>query len=126
MGVAVKRFRTLGQIQRKVKPEPLPGVELTGNRSVDNSAVSASKSIVKTNNTGNKHQYPLRTLKVLWRRVLDLNLKCKGMDSSGPSLNESLCDLIEAALDDEIIIKRIMSKYPDRDQLVIVRSWGRG
>lgn len=125
-GGAVRRFRTLGQIQRKVKTEPLPAVELSGNRPVSNSVVLDSKSIVKVKNAGEKHQYPLRVIKVLWGRVFDLNLNCKGIDSSGPSLNETLCDLIAAALDDEDIVKRIMSKYPDRDQLVIVRSWERG
>jgi len=122
VGEVVKRFRTLGQIQKKVKPESLV-VESAEVKPVVPVLVSDSKE--RQVRSDKKHQYPLRLVHPFWRRITALNLNCRGMDS-GPSLNETLCDLLLSSLDDVEIVNRIMSKYPDRDQLVIVRSWERG
>lgn len=121
MSVVVKRFRTLGQIQRRVIPE---------SSIVDSSSVSPLNSVavsdtkVRTVRNDKKHQYPLRMLKPFWRRIKDLNLQCQGRDS-GPSLNATLLDLLEAALGNDAIISLMLQKYPDREQLVIIRSWER-
>lgn len=122
MAVIVKRFRTLGQVRQKVVTE-LSVVESEGVLKDD--LLVRSESKVRKTRVDKKHQYPLRLVNSFWRRIMELNLYCKGM-SSGPSLNETIFDLLESALDDEAIVKRVMSKYPDRDQLVIVRSWERG
>lgn len=122
MAVVVKRFRTLGQIQKKVIPE----FSLVASSEVMTvGPVVVTDSKVRKTRIDKKHQYPLRLVTPFWRRITGFNMNCQGMDS-GPSLNETLFDLLEAALDDEGIVNRILSKYPDREQLVIVRSWERG
>lgn len=121
MGVYVKRFRTLGQLQKRVVSESsiIDSSEVV---SVQSPVVSVSK--IRKTRIDKKHQYPLRVVTPFWSRITNLNLNCRGVES-GPSLNETLCDLLESALDDEGIMKCIMSKYPDRD-IVIVHSWDRG
>lgn len=114
MSVVVKRFRTLGQL-RQVNPDR--GV------STEESLVSPT-SLKKENSisNGKKHQYPLRAPLSLWGKITDLNLNCQGLES-GPSLNETICDLLEFSLADESVIDRIKNKFPNRNQIVIVRSW---
>lgn len=120
MGVIVKRFRTLGQIQRRSLPE-LKSVE----PDVSNIVKPMDSDLAKRRSRKKKHQYPLRAVNSLWFRIFDFNVSCRGVDF-GPSLNETLCDLLESALNDEGIVKSIQDKYPDRDQIVIVRTWERG
>lgn len=69
-----------------------------------------------------KHQYPLRLVLSLWSKITDLNLNCQGLES-GPSLNETLDDLLEFALTDKGIVDRLKNKFPERNQIVFVRSW---
>jgi len=119
----VKRFRTLGQI-RQVDPAHLA----TSSDSVVKSDPVLVKDISldsvssRRRYSSKKHQYPLRSTLTLWGKITDLNLNCQGLES-GPSLNETLCDLIEMALADDVIVNWIMNKYPDRNQIVLVRSW---
>ena len=116
MSVVVKRFRTLGQL-REVDP----------NRSVESKEsivmpASSPPALTRKSRSDKKHQYPLRMGLSLWGNITELNLNCQGLES-GPSLNETLCNLLESALDDEGIVNRLKNKFPERDQIVIVRSW---
>lgn len=120
MSLVVKRFRTLGQL-RQVDP----------NRVVSNSESLVAPSSIKEESGSalsrktrldKKHQYPLRSELSLWKKIIDLNFNCKGL-VSGPSLNETICDLLEISLSDEAVVNLIKNKFPDRNQIVIVRSW---
>ena len=116
MPVVVKRFRTLGQL-RQVDP----------NRSVESKEsdvkpASSSPALNRKPRSDKKHQYPLRMGLSLWSKIIELNLNCQGLES-GPSLNETLCDLLESALDNEGVIDRLKNKFPERTQIVIVRTW---
>ena len=116
MSVVVKRFRTLGQL-RQVDPNRIVSSEESFIK-----LASASPVMPRNPRSDKKHQYPLRLVMPLWRKITELNLNCQGLES-GPSLNETLCDLLEIALEDEGFVERLKNKFPDRHQIVIVRSW---
>ena len=117
MSVVVKRFRTLGQLRQV---DPNSSVE-----SKESDVKPASSSPVMTHKprSDKKHQYPLRMGLSLWGRITELNLNCQGLES-GPSLNETLCNLLESALDDDGLVDRLKNRFPERNQIVIVRTWG--
>lgn len=123
MSVVVKRFRTLGQL-RQVDPDRVVSSEhsLVKPASLKEEKGSSLTAMTRNPRTDKKHQYPLRMMLPLWSKITDLNLNCQGLES-GPSLNETLCDLLEVALADEGIVERLKNKFPDRNQIVIVRSW---
>lgn len=114
----VRRFRTLGQI-RRIGQYPLNGVK-------DISASSAESSLsvsVRKVRSDKKHQYPLRVQVPLWVKINELALSCRDA-VSGPSLNEILCLLLEFAVKDDAIISQVKDRFPERREIVLVRSWG--
>lgn len=117
MSVVVKRFRTLGQL-RQVDPNRCVSIK----ESLVKPA-SSSPAIPRNPRSDKKHQYPLRMGLSLWGKITEFNLNCQGLES-GPSLNETLCDLLESALDNEGILDSLKNKFPERTQIVIVRTWG--
>lgn len=121
MSVVVKRFRTLGQL-RQVDPNRVVSSEKSLVKLASEEKGSSLSAMTRNPRSDKKHQYPLRMMLPLWSKITDLNLNCQGLES-GPSLNETLCDLLEVALADEGIVERLKNKFPDRNQIVIVRSW---
>jgi len=103
----VKRFRTLGQL-RQGDPSPVISSEVP--------------LVKKLPSNMKKHQYPLRAVLSLWSKIIDLNLNCQSLES-GPSINETICDLIDISLSNEVVVEQIKNKFPERNQIVIVRSW---
>lgn len=121
MSVVVKRFRTLGQL-RQVDPNRVISSEKSLVKLASEEKGSSLSAMTRNPRSDKKHQYPLRMVLSLWSKITDLNLNCQGLES-GPSLNETLCDLLEGALADEGIMEHLKNKFPDRNQIVIVRSW---
>ena len=111
----VRRFRTLGQICR-VGQEPLKNVS-------GSTPLSSQPVPVRKVRSDKKHQYPLRVKVPLWSKVTELSLSCRD-EVSGPSLNEILCLLLEFAVMDENIISQVKERFPQRREIVLVRSWG--
>lgn len=118
----VRRFRTLGQV-RQVPREASKNVKPVSVKVAMPEVVAPAASSRKRR-SDRRHEYPLRAGLPLWGKITELNMNSKGLDS-GPSLNDTICDLLEAALSDEMIKKRILDKFPERGKFIVVRTWGR-
>lgn len=110
----VKRFRTLGQMRHKEPSSPPPEPEKTKViRRVKPRKIRSDK----------KHRFTLRIAEKPWAKLRELSLNCGG-SAKGASYNVICNKLIEHALANDEIVKKIISEYPAGSAVVMIRPWG--
>jgi len=70
-----------------------------------------------------KHRYSLRVPLTLWTEIQELHINCGG-SRAGASYNSLLEQLIRKALADPRIVSEIMRRYPEKPELIKIRTWG--
>lgn len=120
----VRRFRTLGQVRKDVSDSSVEKVVEVQKMKSDSRSVKRFESQLGSRKVrkDKKHHFPLRVGYEIWDKVDELSLAC-GSLSKGASLNVICVKLLSYALDDELIVKRILKEFPGNDRYVLVRSW---
>lgn len=126
---SVKRFRPLGS-SRSVSSSSNNSDSVVVD-SVKDSLLQPKHKVVKRfkleskkrkTRSDKKHKFQLRCAEPLWGQVEQLSMNCGGL-KVGASLNVICNRLLQYALEDPEIVKRILNEFPGDDRMIVVRTW---
>lgn len=118
----VKRFRTLGQTRENSVPteDKTSPIEDKPHKTVQR-----FKTFTETRKrrSDRKHRFSLRIAHTEWDKIKELSLNC-GSSETGASLNVIVVKLLREAIGNPEIVNKILAEYPDRDEIIAIRTWG--